>query len=328
MMPSNPTIDVEAAEWAVRLSAGEIGPEERSALDAWLGADARHRGALIRAQAMWLDLDRLGALAHHGESGERKPSELREEPASSTRRRLLVAGFAAATLAAIDGGWWLWRSRGDVYVTDVGEVRRVTLADGSSLALNTDTRAVVHFGEARREVELERGEGLFEVAKDPTRPFIVRVGDVSVRAVGTVFAVRALDKDVDVTVTEGVVEVANTGLAGSSSPQKVSADERAVITEAQGIKVQRVARTEAERHLAWRDGMLAFDGELLSDAVSEINRHNTRKIMIDDPALAARPVVGLFRSSDTAGFAQTVATALGAESSTDGDIIHLRARPR
>jgi transmembrane sensor len=321
-------IDSTAAKWAVRLAAGPLPADAQAELDAWLETDVRHRGALVRAQAMWLDLDRLAALAPHGESREREPSELREEPTSTPRRRFLMAGLAAATLAAIPGGWWLWRLRGEVYVTEVGEVRRVTLADGSSLALNTDTRAVVHFDEALREVELERGEGLFEVMKDPSRPFIVRVGDITVRAVGTVFVVRALDKGVDVTVTEGAVEVADAGQADSNSPQKVSADERAEITEARGIKIQRVIQADAERHLAWRDGMLAFDGEPLSDAVSEINRHNVRKIMIDDSGLAARPVVGLFRSSDTAGFAQTVAAALGAESSTDGDVIHLRARPR
>jgi transmembrane sensor len=73
--------------------------------------------------------------------------------------------------------------------------------------------------------------------------------------------------------------------------------------------------------------MLAFDGEPLAEAVEEINRHNQRQIAIDDSALAARPVVGIFRASDTEGFAQTVATALGAQSMTDGEVIHLRPLP-
>jgi transmembrane sensor len=325
MTPNNPTIDGEAARWAVRLSSGALAASEQAALDAWLAADIRHRGALVRAQAVWLDLDRVAALAPESPR-EREPNS--PPPDSQwTRRSLLAAGLTAAALTGTAGGWWLWRQRGEVYESAVGEVRRVTLSDGSSLIMNTATRAVVRFDDARREVELVHGEGLFEVAKDPTRPFIVRAGGVSVRAVGTVFSVRAVDRDVDVTVTEGVVEVADTAQVGSAS-QRVAADERAVVSEEQGIQVQRVARRDAERHLAWRDGMLAFDGEPLIEAVNEINRHNTRQITIDDPALAARPVVGLFRASDTAGFARTVATALGAESSNDGDVIHLRARAR
>lgn len=327
MMPNNPTIDGEAARWAVRLSVSALEAGELAALDAWLKKDVRHRGALVRARAMWLDLDRLAALAPEVNPQEHEP-ESPPPDARWTRRSLLAAGLAATALTGAGSAWWLWRQRGEVYVSDVGEVRRVTLSDGSSLALNTATRAVVRFDAAHREVELVRGEGLFEVAKDPARPFIVRVGGVSVRAVGTVFSVRAVDRDVDVTVTEGVVEVADTTKTGSVSPQRVAADERAVVSEGQGIQVQRVAPTDAERHLAWRDGMLAFDGEPLIEAVSEINRHNHRQITIDDPALAARPVVGLFRASDTAGFAQTVATALGAESSSDGDVIHLRIRDR
>jgi transmembrane sensor len=324
-MTPSPTIDGEAARWAVRLSASALAASEQAALDAWLKQDMRHRGALVRAQAAWLDLDRVAALAPIESPQEREPEVLPPD-AQWTRRSLLAAGLAAAALTGTGGAWWVWRQRGEVYVSGVGEVRRVTLSDGSSLAMNTTTRAVVRFDEAHRDVELVRGEGLFEVAKDPARPFIVRVGGVSVRAVGTVFSVRAVDRDVDVTVTEGVVEVADAAKMGSASLQRVSADERAVVTEGQGIRLERVARTDAERHLAWRDGMLAFDGEPLIEAVKEINRHNHRQITIDDPALAARPVVGLFRASDTAGFAQTVATALGAESSSDGDVIHLRAR--
>jgi transmembrane sensor len=327
MMPNNPTIDGEAARWAVRLSVSALEAGEQAELDAWLKKDVRHRGALVRARAMWLDLDRLAALAPEVSPQEHEP-ESAPPDAQWTRRSLLAAGLAATALTGAGSAWWLWRRRGEVYVSDVGEVRRVTLSDGSSLALNTATRAVVRFDEARREVELVRGEGLFEVAKDPARPFIVRVGGVSVRAVGTVFSVRAVDRDVDVTVTEGVVEVADSAKSGSVSSRRVAADERAVVSDGRGIQVQRVARTDAERQLAWRDGMLAFDGEPLIEAVNQINRHNHRQITIDDPALAARPVVGLFRASDTAGFAQTVATALGAESSSDGDVIHLRARDR
>jgi transmembrane sensor len=332
MMLDIPGIDADAARWAVRLSAGPIVPEEQAAMDAWLAADVRHQGALVRARAAWLDLDRLAALVPHERPAEREIVTPLIEPhlpwtrkRQWTRRRILAAGLAAAALTGTAGGW-LWRRHGEVYESAIGEVLRVTLSDGSSLLLNTATRAVVHFDEHQRMVELTRGEGLFEVAKDPVRPFIVRVGGVLVRAVGTVFAVRAVDQDVDVMVTEGVVEVGDTTQTGTSAPQRVSADERAVVSAGQGIIVERIAAAEAERHLAWRDGMLSFDGETLGEAVKEINRHNTRQISIDDPVLAARPVVGLFRASDTTDFAEAVAAALGAESSSDGDEIHLRPR--
>jgi len=319
MMSSN-RIDQEAAHWAVRVAVRTLTAEERSELDRWFEADPRHRGALLRACAAWTDLDRMAAL---NGSGTERPTE---PPASETargRRWFLAAGISGLAIAGT-AGWWAWRSRGDVYVSGVGEFRRVTLPDGSSMLLNTASRAAVHFSESAREVTLLEGEGLFEVTKDSARAFIVRAGAVSVRAVGTAFAVRALNERVDVTVAEGVVEVADS--SALSQPQTVSANEEASITGSQGVKVERITHAQVERHLAWRDGMLSFDGERLSEAVEEINRHNHLKILIDDPALAARPVVGIFRSNDTEGFAQTVAAALGAQSIAGDDAIHLRSR--
>ena len=321
MKPEPQRIDAEAARWAVRLSAGTLAPEDASALEAWLKSDVRHRGALVRARATWLSLDRLSALAASGA----QPEGVEEPPAAAAawgRRWFLAAGLSGLALTAT-AGLWAWRARGTVYVSGVGEVRRVTLPDGTIMLLNTDSRAAVHFSDRVREVTLAQGEGLFEVVKDPARAFIVRAGVVSVRAVGTAFTVRALDSRVDVTVTEGVVEVAD--LNAPVATQTLSANEETSVTGGEAFKVRKISLAEAERHLAWRDGMLSFDGERLSDAVEEINRHNRLKISIDDPALAARPVVGIFRSSDMEGFAQTVAAALGAESATDGEVIHLRS---
>ena len=48
--------------------------------------------------------------------------------------------------------------------------------------------------------------------------------------------------------------------------------------------------------------MVSFEGESLGTAVAEINRHNRRQIVIDDPSLASVPVVGVFRTTDIEGF--------------------------
>jgi transmembrane sensor len=327
-MPVDSKIDAEAARWTVRLSQSALTDAQQAALEAWLAADERHRGALARARAAWLDLDRLAALAGKAHEGQAQPQTLLTPAAAAgpSRRWFLAAGLGSLALAAGGSAWWLLERRGHVYVSDVGEIRRVTLSDGSSMLLNTATRAVVRFSHDLREVELVHGEGIVEVAKDPARPFVVRTGAVAVRAVGTVFAVRALSEDIDVTVTEGVVEVSDTGAVGRVAPQRVAAEQRAVVTASDGIKVQPVSTVQAERRLAWRDGMLEFDGEPLNQAVQEINRHNVRQIVIDDPALGERPVVGIFEARDEGGFARTVAAALSVESTEDDGAIHLRPR--
>jgi transmembrane sensor len=72
--------------------------------------------------------------------------------------------------------------------------------------------------------------------------------------------------------------------------------------------------------------MVDFAGEPLATAVAQVNRHNRRQIVVDDPDLASRPVVGLFRANDPNNFAATVAAALGAQSVARDDSIHLRLR--
>lgn len=325
MTQNNQGIEAEAARWAVRLQASPLDPQEHGELNSWLETDTRHRGALLRAQAVWLDIDRLAALAAH-----REAREIAQPPAPARRAlrnwRALVAASVATLSLASAGAWWVWGGSGDSYVSGVGEVRRVTLADGSSMLLNTATQATVHFDKAEREIQLVRGEGIFEVAKDAARPFVVRSGSVSVRALGTVFAVRALDGRVDVTVTEGVVEVVDTTGLERGVRYRVASNEQVVVTNERAVAIQPIAHAQAERRLAWRDGMVAFDGESLTDAVGEINRHNQRQIVVEGATLAARPVVGIFRASDADGFATTVAAALGAQSVDEGGVIHLRPR--
>lgn len=311
----NKRIDEEAARWAIRLAAEPLSASEQRKLDAWLSSDFRRQGALIRARAAWVGLDRFAAL-----SGGAGPNM----PARSARPRFLRSFAAAAALVlAVSIAWVTLSSGGERYASNVGEVRRIALDDGSHMLLNTDSQAVIQFSGARRDVRLEKGEALFEVAKDPRRPFVVEAGELTVKAVGTAFVVRREDSSVDVTVTEGVVEVARPGEPGKMQPQRVAASQRAVSVESAALQIEPIQFAESQRRLAWRNGMVAFDGEPLLEAAAEVNRHSRRKIVVDDAALAARPMVGVFRASDSEGFARTAATALGATIVEDGNMIRI-----
>jgi len=345
------TISELAARWAVRTDGGAMSPEEQRELDTWLAADSRHRGAYVRARAQWVDLDRLAAL--HGpvggaEGGHPAGSSLAPKPvpkltaANATqpptvalsRRQLLAAGIAA--VGVIGGGvsWMILREGQGRYVSGIGEVRRIALEDGSTLLLNTASEVTVRFTKKQRDIRLVLGEALFEVAHDKSRPFIVRANDTAVRAVGTAFAVRLEAAQVDVTVTEGAVEVADSKAMSGLGPatlaasrpavKRVVAHERAVIARARAPDVEPIGPAEAERQLAWREGLVSFDGESLQTAVAEINRHNRRQIVVDDPALGAMPIVGVFRATDLEGFSAAAAAALKGRAIRDGDLIRLQ----
>jgi transmembrane sensor len=322
-MTENNRVDTEAALWVVRHRGGPLTPEDRHAFETWLSVDPRHRGAFVRLNAVRADLRRLAALS----AGRREESAGPSSNARLSRRWALAAGIAALTAGS--GAWLAWRSRGEAYVSGVGELRQVSLTDGSSMVLNTATETRVRFSESEREVLLPRGEAHFEVAKDRARPFVVRSGNFTVTAIGTAFSVRVDGSVVDVTVTEGTVELGQADApfsAAEGARRRVSANQRAIVAAARPVEVRPIEHEEAERRLAWRGGMVAFKGEPLAEAVAEINRHNRRRIVIEDATLAGRPIIGMFRANDIDTFARTAAAAMGADLIEEENLIRLESK--
>lgn len=301
-----------AASWAIRLDAGPLDDVAQVELDHWLAQDPRASGALLRAQAALLYLDR--ARATHGSPQYDGNSEQEGEPEYEAvrrphRRRFLAAMLAGGAVAAGLGAIVL-TPHGEHFSTAVGEVRTLPLADGSTATINTASQLTVSLKPEQRQIALENGEAWFEVAHDSSRPFVVTAGDVRVRAVGTAFSVRRHEDGVDVLVTEGQVEI----WRGSGDRKaRLSAGERSFVRENVAQIMPVAAGDEIERALAWRDGGLALNGEPLSYAVAELNRYNRIQISIEDPVLNRTPIVGYFKNNNPKGFAETIAEIVNAE---------------
>jgi transmembrane sensor len=317
-MSSNPSaseIDDEAADWAARVDAHGLDIEHDPELQVWLRGDARRPGALLRAQAALSFLDRGRALANVSPSVDAVTAE-------RPNRRAVIAGAGGALAAALVGGVGFWTLRPQRLDTRLGEIRRVPLADGSLVAINTKTTLEVAMKPKARRVVLKEGEAWFQVAKDPTRPFVVAAGQVRVRAVGTAFSVRRDEAGagVDVMVTEGVVEAWIEG--DESSRRRVSAGSRIMLASTASPTVAE-SPSEIERSLAWRNGEIALDGESLEQAAKLFNRYNSRQIVIDDPVLARETFVGLFQTNEPESFAAAVAASLGVAVTDETQVIRI-----
>jgi transmembrane sensor len=303
-------IDRTAAEWAARFDRG-LAPEEALELDAWLAGDVRRSGAYGKARAVALHTERARALAPNFDPADFSAAA---EPAALSRRRLLAVGggaIAAGLAAAVTVGVNL-RGRGRTYSTQRGEVKVVSLSDGSVISLNTASRMAVSFTRERREVRLMDGEALFDVAKDRSRPFLVEAGEVQVRAVGTSFTVRRIaGAPVQVLVREGVVEVRRHDAVASVAPVRAAANTEVIAASArQPIAASPLAPSELNRQLAWREGRVAFEGASLQQAANEFARYSDIRLVIDDPTIAGEEITGLYQANDPVGFAQAVAVAL------------------
>ncbi len=305
------TIDQEALGWVVRQSGRELQAGERAALDAWLAADIRHQGAYLRARAINRALDQAMVQETLRPARERLEvewtgAEWRQRP---SRRAFLARGGIAAGIAALAvAGVLPALADKTVLTTAKGEFRKVPLPDKSVADINSGSQLEVRMTRQKRQLNLKMGEVWLEVAKDKSKPFIVEAGDIRVQAVGTAFGVRRYGNGAEVLVTEGVVEVWSND--GSAQKRMVAAGEQSFIPDlAATIPVTRQPK-EIARKLAWREGKLVFNNQTLNEAVADFNRYSSKKIIIVDPRLKARKLVGQYQIDAPERFAEDIGSFL------------------
>jgi transmembrane sensor len=302
-------IDAEAAQWVARIDRGPLSSSAADAFRLWIEGDSRHLGAFGRIRAISLASEKARAL---GSDFDRIPGI--SPVARPSRRQLLVGGGAIAASVLVAGATGVGLIlRRHPYVTGKGEMKVVALSDGSVITLNTGSEIAVEFTEATRAVRLVRGEALFDVAKNAKCPFVVRAGDTRVQVVGTSFTVRNMEAlPVEVLVREGIVEVSDPANA-KGHVVRITANTRAIALQGHSaISAVPIVPAELHRELAWKDGLLAFEGQSLASAAAEFARYSDTRIVIADSDLAQEEIAGLFKATDPVGFAQTVAASFKA----------------
>ena len=217
----------------------------------------------------------------------------------TTLRRTLwmrVAGAAAVVLLCI-AGWQAYEWLRPVEMTTVtaqAETRTVILPDRTEVILNrysTLTYPKDFRREARREVSLQGG-AYFEVAKDPSHPFVVETGEVQVEVLGTHFNVEAYprDREVRTTLLEGSVAVS---LPGRSQRLVLAPNERAVYHKTSGSLTQE-SLPDAADDISWSHGQLNFRSQPLREIVRQLANSYQTDIRIADPTLAEYRLTATF----------------------------------
>jgi transmembrane sensor len=323
MSKATEAIDEAAAEWVVRLGSDQRTHADEQAFRVWLEENPAHAQAYADCVALW---DAVGDMvatneAHRTLKPLRAPVRIRR---SINRRLVLFGGLgtALAVTAGVVGPLLLGGTQ--TFQTALGEQRRVQLADGSGVLLNTDTKLRVKFTAPQRLVFLDRGQAFFEVAKDKTRPFRVLAGHNEVRALGTAFEVRRIGEGIQVTLEEGQVAIyrgadsplqtltANPAAPASPSSQVstpvavLSPGQQAILEPMEPVAVSPVDLGKAQ---AWRYGRMILDNALLGDVISDLNRYGGVQIVLADPKLAEIRVSGVFHTGRPEDFVKSVTAA-------------------
>ena len=328
-----------AAAWFARRESVAWEAADQISLESWLNEATSHRIAYLRLVAAWERSGRLKALGagipagtippreawgFQAAGGEVKPPSESVNPKRKSRwLGALAAGLVAMTVAITL--WFVSTTHEPTYSTQVGAVATVPLSDGSTITLNTDSEIHVNLGSTERVVSLDRGEAFFEVAKDLGRPFVVKIGNKRVTAVGTQFAVRRDHSGIHLLVTDGRVEVIHQSLLSRSGATAVAAGFEAR-TEGDSVYVDQAKPSQVDDSLSWRGGYLVFHETPLAEAIAEFNRYNTRKIVITDPTIASLRIGGRFRFTDSAAFLWLLQNGFPVNVSQDGATIRLTRR--
>lgn len=321
-----------------RKIAGEASPEELAELEKLVQQHPEWQYALQNLEDIWnshppvdLSQEEDAYLIHlhrmqeknipFGKKTEEEAAVFElEAPRSNKRRRIgwITAGIAvAASVAAIfffkpGAGAEKEIASINEISTRLGSKTRIQLPDGSIVWLNAGSKLVYDkdFGKEERPVTLS-GEGFFDVARDPSKPFIVRTANIEVRVLGTVFNVKAYpeDKSSETSLIHGSLEVSIKSRPRDkiilSSNEKLVVENKTItsrdsLSDDKDLPVMSLNQIKhnpldnSVNETQWIDNKLVFDNEPFADIAVKMERWFGVEIEITDSSLAAKRMTGKF----------------------------------
>ncbi len=295
-------------KWLLRLQSPELPELEEKQFFTWLKSCAEHQQAYVNAEAYW---DGLAGL----QSSEVANGIIADVAANDADKRQSWGMWAIAASVVLFAGLFLLQlgidSSQHTYRSAVGEQRQISLADGSTVILNTESQLRVEKMEssATRVVHLDFGEALFDIKPDSHRPFIVTTERGSVRVLGTRFTVLSEEDTTLITVLEGKVALADRTVDELSQqdykPQATLVTDQQ-LSIAQAIKGERPRQVDAKSLATWEGGRQVYNGVPLGVVVKDLSRYFDGDIKLREEALKSKRVVAVIDLQDKASAIATL----------------------
>lgn len=305
-MHAEPDFVAETAlDWVIRTDRDDFADWEQ--LTAWLGADPRHAEAYAHLQIR--SSEAATAAANMALTTPASANTIITAAVGRWQLPRLILPLAASLVLMLGVATaWFWHAGtssvsgvGTVaFAAQPGEVRAVTLADGTKVDMAGGTRLLVADG--GRNATLERGRATFAVVHDSARPFSVRVSDETVTDVGTLFDIRTRDDGFDLAVGEGMVRV-----TGEGTPLTVVAG--------QGIRVRGTSISRVPSGTSavggWLTGRYSYTDATIGEVADDLSSA-TGAYVSAAPDVAGKHFAGtLSFGKDAATTVKSIAPALG-----------------
>lgn len=312
--------DDKIREQMARYLANNSSPDEQKALQEWVERSEKNKQQLTEATLIWKMMDQYKQQepiynADRAWENVKNSIQHRERQRGMKTKRITVyTSVAAILLLAMFVLYNVINSNTHIQVADAGDMKTVTLSDGSTISLNS--RSSITYPEPfsdqqTRTVQLT-GEAYFEIERDPDKPFVVITDEAEIRVLGTSFNVNAYDHDhTEVTVAIGKVSVSR----NNKDALTVLQDELAVITKKQVIKQQNTNLN----YLAWKTKKFTFNNTELQEVAREIERVYHCNIEFSNDVLKQCRLTAVFDNEELDDIIQTICLAFNVQAELDND---------
>ncbi|MBM1205489.1 FecR family protein [Pseudomonas fragi] len=296
VMLSTPTpedLDDQAIDWQTLLHSGTATARQRLDYQRWQQLSPAHKNAAQEAEALWADIGLTASAEQH----RARPRRRAYRWASG-----LAAGLVLAVLGY--GATDSVPSWSDTHHTGVGQRQQWLLSDGTRVTLNSATALSVDFTGTQRSVTLRKGEALFELADDPSRPFVVQAGQDRVAAKNGVFSVRRDAGQTRILVASGAAQVQH-----QAQTLELQPNQQALYQAGQAVAERQ--QVDANALTAWQRGKLIFNRKPLQEVLAELERYQYGRIVLPDATLGAMQISGVFDLNDPQNLLHTLEQRYG-----------------
>lgn len=198
------------------------------------------------------------------------------------------------------------------------------LPDSSVVWLHPNAEMRLGKSFEKREV-LFSGEGFFDVRHDPSRPFVIRTGDLQTKVLGTSFNVRAIpgEPTFKVSVATGRVEVSDV----KKKERVVLKPEQEVVFEPKSLHldVQKVHEKASDKEL-WQSASLVFNDTPMTEVADRLMHTFQVKIGFENDGLADCRLKVDFTDQRLPEILEMIDTLLGSTYRIDGESITLHGQ--
>jgi len=315
----------KAVEWHLQLHSAAASDADRANFVAWQHQNSTHALAYSRIERMWgkFSVVEPNAAKVSIESALQSGKAIKKIAQHGKGIALSLVAIISAYSAVQTQPAQIWLAENK---TAIGEQRSMTLADGSTLMLNTNTALDIDFSDRQRLIKLYQGEVLITVAKDKSRPLIIATAQGTARALGTIFNVKTAEETTQVTVVESKVETC-------TNPSLFSFSQKACITlqPNQGAnftssQIDSASNIDAENIASWSTGTLAMDNQPLNQVLTELQRYSKAQIQFNADEISNMRVSGVLPLNNMSQSLNLLAGKLPIQISQQANVIIVQAK--